>query len=151
MSRETDFQTRMEADAPLMAILTGGVYVAGELGREGITRTSAPSAFDSNGYLKPCALVRQRSQVSDSQVIDQIEQIASETRIIEIYLYEDSGYTNIDSALSRLFTLFFGYQFSNGGFPLEWIGTLDRERDQGALDGASLARQEWLLANVIGD
>lgn len=151
MTRETDFETRMEADATLMAILTGGVYVAGALGLGGINRTDTPAAFDSTtGYLKPCALVRQRALVADLQVNDQIAQVASATQVVEIYLYEDSGYSNIDAALSRLFTLFFGHQFT-GTFPLEWIGTLDRERDQGALDGSSMARMEFLVANVIGD
>ena len=150
MSREADFQTRMEADSTLMATLTGGVFISGELGREGITRTSAPTAFDSNGYLKPCALVRQRALTPDLQVVDQIEQVSSATQVIEIYVYQDSGYTSIDTALGRLYTLFFGYQFSDS-FPLEWIGTLDRERDGGALDGASMARQEWLTIEVIGD
>lgn len=150
MSRETDFETRMEADASLMAILTGGVYAAGSLGLLGITRETVPAAFDANGYLKPCALVRQRPLIPDLQVIDQIAQVASATQVVEIYVYEDSGYTNIDSALGRLYTLFYGYQFSDS-FPVEWLGTLDRERDQGALPGASMARQEWLVANVIGD
>ena len=152
MTRETDFETRMEADATLMAILTGGVYVAGALGQGGINRTDTPTAFDSTtGYLKPCALVRQRALVADLQVNDQIAQVASATQVVEIYVYQDGpAYTSIDSALSRLFTLFFGHQF-NDSFPAEWIGTLDRERDQGALNGASMARQEWLIANVIGD
>lgn len=150
MSLETDFKTRMDADATLMAILTGGVFVSGSLGPLGIARNTAPTAFDGNGYLEPCALVRQRAQIADLQVVDQIAQAASATQVVEIYVYEDSGYTNIDSALSRLFTLFFGYQLTDS-FPAEWIGTLDRERDQGALDGASMARQEWLIANVIGD
>ena len=59
MSRETDFETRMEADATLAAILTGGVYTSGAVGELGITRETTSAAFDSNGYLKPCALVRQ--------------------------------------------------------------------------------------------
>lgn len=150
MSRESDFKTRMDADATLMAILTGGVFVSGSLGPLGITRDTAPGAFDGNGYLKPCALVRQRPSIADLQVVDQIALAASATQVVEIYLYEDTGYTSIDSALSRLFILFFGYQFTDS-FPAEWIGTIDRERDQGALDGASMARQEWLIADVIGD
>lgn len=150
MSRETDFETRMEADATLMAILTGGVYAAGSIGLLGITRETTPSAFDSNGYLKPCALVRQRPLIPDLQVVDFTVQAASATQVVEIYVYEDSGYTNIDNALNRLYTLFYGYKFSDS-FPVEWLGTLDRERDQGALSGASMARMEFLVPNVIGD
>lgn len=150
MSIETDFQDRMEADATLMAILTGGVYVSGELGPLGINRTDAPGAFDGNGYLLPCALVRERPLVPDLEVNDYLEQVASATQVVEIYIYQDRGYSSIDAALDRLFVLFFGYQF-NGTFPLEWLGTLNRERDQGALDGKSMARMEWLVPFIIGD
>lgn len=150
MSIEADFETRMEADSTLMAILTGGVYTAGALGVLGINRTDTPAAFDSNGYLRPCALVRERPLVPDLQVNDFLEQVASATQVVEIYIYQDTGYTSIDTALDRLFTLFFGHQF-NGTFPLEWTGTLKRERDQGSLDGKSMARMEWLVPFVIGD
>lgn len=131
-----------------MAIMTGGVFTAGAVGREGISRDTTPSAFDSTtGYLKPCVLVRQRTLTADSQVVDTA--IASATQVVEIYFYEDSGYTNIDSGLARSFTLFNQYQFSNA-FPAEWIGTINRERDGGSLNGASLARQEWLIADIQG-
>jgi hypothetical protein len=138
----------MEADSALSLILTGGVYTAGAVGREGISRDTTPAAFDSNGYLRPCALVRQRTLTADNQVVDVT--IASATLVLEIYIYEDSGFSSIDSALARLFTLFNQYQFSNS-FPVEWIGTINRERDGGSLMGASLARQEWLIADIQGD
>lgn len=150
MAREDDFVTRMEADGTLMAILTGGVYSKAEVGREGITRDTAEDAFDANGYLKPCALVRQRGLVPDGDVHDEIAQLSSAGQVVEIYLYEDSGYGNIDSALSRLFTLFFGYQFSDS-FPVELFNVIDRERDEGALKGASLARQDWMVREIQGD
>lgn len=151
MSREADFKTRADANAPLMAVLTGGFYVAGSLGLLGITRETTPAAFDANGYLKPCALARQRPLIPDLQAVDFTAQVASATQVIEIYVYQDGpGYTSIDSALSIMFTLFYGHKFSDS-FPVEWLATLDRERDQGALSGASMARQEWLVPQVIGD
>jgi hypothetical protein len=150
MSREDDFKTRMTNDATLMAILTGGVYTKGEVGREGITRETAPSAFDDDGYLEPCALVVQRGLVPDGEVHDEEEQLASAGQVVEVYLYEDSGYGNIDSALDRLFTLFFGYQFT-GTFPVELFNMLDRERDEGSLKGASLARQDWMVREIQGE
>lgn len=147
MSRETDFRSRMIADTTLMAALTGGVYTVDTIGRDGISRDTAPGAFGTDGYLKPCALVRQRGLVADSQVVDQ--SIASGQQVIEIYLYQDNGYSSIDTALARLFVLFNQHQFTNT-FPAEWINTLDREQDSGSLKGASLARQEWLIALIQG-
>lgn len=149
MSRETDIEAVLEADVTLMAILTGGVYTAGALGLGGINRQDTAVAF-SNGYLQPCALVKQRSFVPDGVVVDHTTGHASAARVIEIYVYEDAGYTNIDGALARIFTLLHGHQFTNS-FPLQWINTIDRARDNAALDGASMSRQDWLINEVLGD
>lgn len=145
-SRENLFATRMEADATLMAILTGGVYEAGEVGVEGISRENTPGAF-SDGYLRPAALVRQRTLAPDFIVYDEIEQDTSVRQVVEIWLYEDSGYTNLDLASARLFVLFQGYQFSDS-FPAQLINQIDRARDEGALKGRSLARLDFEVFSV---
>jgi hypothetical protein len=139
----------MEADTTLMAILTGGVYTSAGVGRDGITRTSAEDAFDTNGFLQPAALVKQRGNVPDNQVVDQMEQHRSATQVTEIYVYQDTGFDQIDLALARLYVLFEGYTFS-GAFPAEWVNTIDREQDEGALQGASLARIDFLVADIQG-
>lgn len=150
MSRESDIKSILIGDATLMAILTGGVFTSADVGRDGITRDSAPGAFDTSGYLKPCALVKERGSVPDNQVVDTIQGHASAGQVVEIWNYEDEGYTNIDAAQARQFVLLFGLQLS-GTFPLEWAGTLNREVDEGALSGSSLARQDWLVIEIIGD
>lgn len=147
MSLEAEFKTAMEADATLMAILTGGVYTSSEAGRDGITRTDTPDAFDT--YLLPCALVKQRGLIPDGVVSDTIEQLASTVQVVEIWLYEDSGYANIDLALAQLFITFFGNQL-NGSFELTLINTIDRETDSGQLNGASMARQDWQVNKILG-
>lgn len=147
MAIEEDFATRMEADATLMAILTGGVYTAGAVGLEGITREATPSAF-SGGYLRPAALVRQRGNVPTFDVVDYIQQVTSASQIVEIYLYEDRGYTNIDAALARLYTLFQGHIMADT-FEIRLANVIDRQRDQGSLAGASLARLDWQVVNII--
>jgi hypothetical protein len=157
MSREDDFKARMIDDTTaspvivggtaLMATLSGGVFTKGEVGREGITRLSAPAAFAS-GFLIPCALVKQRGLVPDGQIRDEETQLISGTQVIEIYVYEDSGYTSIEAAISRLVKLFLGHQFSDS-FSVEWINLIDREREAGsALLGASLARIDFLVRSV---
>lgn len=147
MSLEAEFKTAMEADATLMAVLTGGVYTSAEAGRDGITRTDTPGAFSD--YLLPCALVKQRGLLPDFFIEDSIEQMASTVQIVEIWLYEDSGYTNIDLALAQLFITFFGNQL-NGSFELTLINTIDRETDSGQLNGASMARQDWQVNKILG-
>lgn len=149
MVREDEFATRMLADVTLMAILTGGVFKSGTVGRLGITRDSAAGAFDAGGYLRPCALVRDRALVPDGVVRDAIVRAVSTAQVVEVWLYEDTGFTAIDAALARLLTLFEGYQFTTG-FPAEWVNTINRVRDEGALLGASMARMDFLIRSVEG-
>lgn len=149
MSREGDFKTRMAADVTLMAILTGGVYTAGELGRNGsINRQDTPNAFDATtGRLKPCAFIRQRAIVPDGGLLDMMVQDATAQQTVMIFVYQDAAYDQIDLALARQRVLFFGYQFSNS-FEVEWAGETSRLLETGSLDGAPMARQEWLVASV---
>lgn len=151
MAREDDFATRMLADATLVAILTGGVHKASEIGGEGISRETTPTAFDATGYLEPAALVKQRGAIPTGDVYDPMSQHTSVRQIIEIWLYADPsvGYTAIDAALSRLYVLFQGYQF-NDTAEIRLANLIDRERDTGALNGASLARQDWQVESVTG-
>lgn len=148
MSRETDFSTRIAANAPIMAILTGGVYVYGALPPEGITRETVPAAFDADGYLKPLAVVKMRMLVADGEVEDLLDQDASTRQVVELWLYQDRLYDKIDLALPLLKALFHGYKFTDS-FPVEWAGNpVTRGRDEGTLKGASMARQDWLVSNV---
>lgn len=150
MAREDDFHARMIADATLMAILTGGVFTSGAVGLEGISRETTPAAFDANGYLKPCALVRQRGRVPDNNVRDYQAQKTSTAQVVEIYLYQDVGYTAIDAAITRLYTLLEGHLFADT-FEVQLVNVIDRTRDEGALTGASLARLDWAVYSILGD
>lgn len=148
MSREADFATRMTGDTALMAILTGGVYQSGVVGEDGITRGATPAAFDTNGWLEPCCLLKQRGRVPTSEVVDYLAQVVSTNQVVEVWLYEDSGYTNIDAAVNRLYALFQGYSFSDT-FEVALANLIDRERDQGALKGRSLARMDFAVYSVM--
>jgi hypothetical protein len=139
----------MIADATLLATLTGGVFTYASLGREGLTRESLAAAFDATTkLLKPCAVVKQRFPVPDGEVVDTVEKIASVSQVIEIWIYEDTSFTNTDAARSRLFSLFFGYQFADS-WELSLVGGLDRQNDTGQLSGASMARMDWQVNSLM--
>lgn len=147
MSREDDFAAVMLEDSILMAILTGGVHTSGNVGLLGITREAVPSAF-SDGFLLPTALVKQRGKVPTLEVVDFNEQITSARQIVEVWLYADSGFTAIDAAKARLYTLFFGHTFDDT-FEIRLANEIDRAHDLGALAGASLARMDWQVDSII--
>lgn len=86
------------ADSALAAILTGGVHVAGGNVNE-INRQDTPAAFDENGEILPCALVRQETTTA-------IDPHPEATRVfVRIFFYQRRGTAAIDAAMARCFTL----------------------------------------------
>lgn len=147
MSRESDFKTVLSADFALGLILTGGIYAFEDVGVEGISRETTPDAF-SSGYLLPCCLIKQRAETIGNEVVDFDTLLMDTTQVVELWLYEDRGYSAIDAAKLRLMGLLNGYIFTTA-FDAKLAFVIDRERDRGALKGASLARMDWQIWSII--
>lgn len=92
--RET-VKTVLGADATLAGLLTGGVWSnEGEISRE-----ETPGAFDANGELLPCALVKVESET-------QYGPLNTSSRLyLVIYFYQRRGYTAIEAAIERVYNL----------------------------------------------
>lgn len=152
MSLEDDVYNSLDGTGLTSLYLTGGLYKAGDLGETGITRVSAPAAFDSDGYLKPCALIRQRSEVPTGELSDYDYKLMSERKVVEIYLYQDgdTGYDKIDGAVSFIKLLLTGEIYANS-FELNLDNVLQRQRDNGALKGASLNKMDWSVVSISWD
>jgi len=131
----------LEADGTLLATATGGIYDFDETERLGINRTTLPGAFDANLIIKPCVLVKLRSEVPDDVLADDPSQYVSLTAIYEFWCYEDNGFTNIDTMLARIYTLMQGVQVS-GTFQMHWMGDATPFRDD-VLD-ANLNRSDYM-------
>lgn len=116
-------KTLLEADATLLAAATGGIYDYGETGRDGISRTAAATsaAFDSYGVIKPCILLKSRSETPDGMLADDAERMVSLREVIEAWFYEDSGYSNIDTMRARVYRLLHAAQVS-GSVVVYWQG-----------------------------
>jgi hypothetical protein len=147
MSRESEIYAILNASAPLLAVLTGGLYKAEDVGVEGISRETTPAAF-SSGYLEPCALIKQRAETVTNDVVEFDSLVISTTQIVEIWLYEDRGYTNLDAARPLIMGLLNGAILTTS-FELQLANMIDRQRDEGALKGASLARMDWQVWSII--
>jgi len=81
-------------DPTLAGLLTGGVYGATE-----ISRQNTAAAFDANGELLPCALVKLETETPGGPYD------TSSRQFILILFYQRSGRTTIDAAVARAFTL----------------------------------------------
>jgi len=135
-------KTILEDDATLGAAATGGIYDLGETGPNGISRTTTPDAFDANEIIKPCILVKTRGATPDGALVDEAEQYVSVRQVLEVWLYEARGYSNIDTMKDRVYALLHTVQLSDT-FMVLWAGDLGQQRDTD-LD-ASLDRSEFAV------
>ena len=149
MSREDDVYTALHGTLETL-YLTGGLYKYGALGPDGVSRSETPSAFDSGGFLKPCGLIRQRSAVNTGDLSDFDYKLISMREMVEIYLYQDRTYSTIDSAKDWIIIKLTGATFSDS-FEVELANVVDRQRDNGALQGASLIRLDFSVVTVSMD
>lgn len=118
----------LEADATLLATATGGVWDINEAGKSGINRTSTPGAFDSQGVIKPCVLLKLRSGTPDGALADDATQTVSLLDILEAWFYQDQGYTAINTMRDRVYTLWQAKQLT-GTFVCLWAGDVRGGRD----------------------
>lgn len=134
-------KTILEADATLVAAATGGIWDYDETGRLGINRTTTPAAFDSNEILKPCVLLKLRSSTPDGILADDASQYTSVREMLEVWFYEEEGYTNIETMRNRVYALLHAQQLT-GTFQVLWQGDVRGQRDV-EMD-ASVERSDYL-------
>lgn len=109
-----DIAALLKADTgsgKVATLLTGGIYTFEETGKLGINRDSTPNAFSATtGQLKPCLVVKGRSQVPDNGIWDDATQDLSYRQIVELWFYDagDAGYSTIRAARDRAFELLHG-------------------------------------------
>lgn len=83
-------KTLLEGNAPIMALLTGGVYAAKEISR---SDEVTAAAFDANGELQPCVLVK----LPGEETQEPADILGAQA--LDLYFYERNSYTAIDAAL----------------------------------------------------
>ena len=116
----------LEADVTLLATATGGVWDFDETGRLGINRTLV-GAFDANEIIKPCVLLKLRSS-TPSGIADEGTRYSGVTEMLEVWFYEDDGYSNIGTMRDRVYVLLHAVQLS-GTFMCLWAGDVRQARD----------------------
>jgi hypothetical protein len=126
MSLSDSIKTALEANDELMALLTGGIF--NEV--EEISDQNTPGAFDANGEIKPCALIklgvesRLRSGIPNSV----------NTPFV-IYFYQRQGYDVIGSAMSLAFNDLNEMKIGTQVWRIEFDLAVNQQRDT-ALDCA---------------
>jgi hypothetical protein len=119
------------------------------VGIEGITRENTPAAFDSDGYLLPCCLVRQRDLIPTFDVLDFDAQVKSSNQVVECWLYQDAPlYDVIDAVSGLIYGLLQGKPLPYS-FELDLANLISRQRDGGTLGNASLGRLDFAVYRIL--
>jgi hypothetical protein len=126
MSLSDEIKTVLEDNDALMTLLTGGIFND----VEEISRQNTAGAFDANGEIKPCALIklgvesRLRSGIPNSV----------NTPLV-IYFYERQGYEVIEAAMSLVFLDLNEQKIGTQVWRIEFDIAVNQQRDT-ALDCA---------------
>ena len=123
----TVIRQALEASATLTAVLTGGIYDASELGRQGLTPDA--TGLYTGQVLNPCAIIRGRgaNPFGPHYTADN----RSERAFFEIYFYEDNGFVNVDNALNLTKKLLDRSQHTADNGSIWWVNWVN---DSGELD-----------------
>lgn len=148
MSLRGAIKAVLEADATLLATLTGGVYDKSELGRRGISPTSTPGAYGDQGTLKPLCVVKARGSTVDGALADDAHQYASFRQVVELWFYQESGDTALETAMARAAALLHGKQVTDS-FVVRWIGNPVLDREAPELEGVSVTRSDYEVISAL--
>jgi hypothetical protein len=144
MSAQSAIKAVLEGDATLLAAATGGVWDWNETGRLGLSRETTGDAFDAAGILKPCLLVKGRGERPDGALADEAGRVLSTREIVEIWFYQDEGYSSITTMRDRVFSLLHETRLS-GAFVARWAGNpLVQMRDE-VMGNVSVERSDYLV------
>ncbi len=142
-SFESQIDTLLSSVSALTTIATGGIYTYTDLGFTGLNRTNTPSAFTS-GMIKPTILIKARQVKPTNEVVGDLGQSAKQ--VIELWLYEYQGYTNIDSMEDLIYTNLQLHSLTGG--QLYWEGDVRGQRDN-SLD-ANVLRLDFAVYFIKG-
>lgn len=120
MSLSDDVKTALEADATLMALLTGGIHND----VEEISRQNTPGAFDATTKeILPCALLKLGVENRLGPYIHSMQSP------MVIYLYERQGYVTIEQAMSRIYGLLHDKKIGMRVWRVQYESSVPQARD----------------------
>lgn len=118
-----------------MALLTGSVHADVE-----VSRQATPAAFNASKEILPCALVT----VESESPVGPHER--SSRQFVVIYFYERSGYTTIDQAIDRVYTLLHRNHLGSGVWEVTHVGDMRDLADQAL--GCSMSFSRYAVTRL---
>ena len=150
MSKEEDVAVLLRADATLTALLTGGIYTEEELGVEGFRRgedSPCDAAFDDDGLLKPCALVRETGDTPFGDVRNLADRFTAMSKMVIIFFFQMRGHDVIDLAKVESYRILEGVRLGRT-YPIWLVGETSPVPDGGPIANSTMTRQDWLVISL---
>lgn len=121
---------RLRSDATLADLLPGGIHDVE------ITRQQTPTAYDANGELLPCALVRLSSEVA-------LPPYPTGSRMmVSVYFYQRVGYDAIDEARRQVYSLLHEHKLAAGVWTMRHTDDVLDQEDLALQCSLTLSRFE---------
>lgn len=138
MNPRTAVYQLLQADAPLMALLAGGVYALPQL----TPGMDAPALFDEVGRVKPSALVRNETTATTGPrgVFDRA--------FVVVFFYDAAGYATIDDAADRAREVLHGRYIGDGAYEVRHVDDVNDQYDDAIL--AYMHRSRYQVARYRG-
>lgn len=138
MNARTDIAALLNADAPLMALLPGGIYSVKQIEPS----MEAPHPFDEFGRVRPSALVRNETSATDGPrgIFDRA--------FVVVFFYDHAGYTTIDDAADRARAVLHGHYIGNGAYEVRHVDDVFDQYDDAIL--AYMHRSRYQVARYRG-
>lgn len=105
----------------------GGIHTYSDTARSGFNRTTYPTVFDTNGLIKPCIFVDERSRINIQDLMG--DGIASMRSVVEIWFFAHSSYGAIDTMRDSVFDQLHEVQVA-GTFQVLWSNDVRVEHDE---------------------
>lgn len=128
----------MRADAPLMALLAGGVFDNAQI----VPGMAEPHPFDEVGRVRPSALVRLETTANDGPgaIFDRA--------FVVVFFYDQAGYEVIDQALDRARALLHRRYIGDGAYEARHVDDVSDQYDDAIL--AYMHRSRYQVVRYRG-
>ncbi len=120
MTLSNDVKAALQADASLVALLTGGIHN----NIEEISRYNPAAAFDANKELLPCALIKVPNETPAGPYLTSVR-----TTFV-LYFYQREGYGVIEPAMALAFADLNEKRIGSI-WNVEYVSGVYQQRDQG--------------------
>lgn len=156
LTREQQFKALLVADDEFRGLMEGGIYTDEELGVEGFRRgetdpsdrnySVTAAAFDENGNIRVCCLIREGGVMPYGPTQNPTKKISGTSQRVEILFYQHRNYNIINAARARSFLVLSGERLEDpGSYPLTWLADTPYFYDTGPVINSVTTKQDWMV------